>query len=164
MKYFANCSTLDELKKAYRRLAMENHPDRGGSLDAMKEINAEYEARFNALKAQQNAAASAENSGVKWTDEVAADFVAIIDQLIHLDGLTIELCGSWLWISGETYRHREALKAAGCRWSRSKSSWYWRPAGESSYRYRGKATLEDIRQKYGSARIASAPAARLSAV
>ena len=30
MKYFTNCKTLDELKAEYRRLAMANHPDRGG--------------------------------------------------------------------------------------------------------------------------------------
>lgn len=44
MKYFASCRTLDELKKEYRRLAMLNHPDRGGDEETMKAINNEYDA------------------------------------------------------------------------------------------------------------------------
>ena len=46
MKYFTTCTTLDELKKEYRRLAMANHPDRGGDEATMKAINAEYASRF----------------------------------------------------------------------------------------------------------------------
>ena len=49
MRYFNNCNTLDELKKEYRRLAMIHHPDRGGDLETMKTINAEYEQRHAEL-------------------------------------------------------------------------------------------------------------------
>lgn len=35
--------TADELKKSYRRAALKNHPDRGGSDDAMSRINSAYE-------------------------------------------------------------------------------------------------------------------------
>lgn len=28
--YFVNCKNLDELKKAYKAAAMQNHPDMGG--------------------------------------------------------------------------------------------------------------------------------------
>ena len=41
MKYFTNCRILDELKKEFRRLAMLNHPDRGGDEETMKAINNE---------------------------------------------------------------------------------------------------------------------------
>lgn len=164
MKYFNNCNTLDELKKAYRRLAMANHPDHGGDEATMKAINSEYEARFNTLKAQQNAAASAENSGARWTNETAADFVEILDKLIRLDGLTIELCGSWLWISGNTSPYRDILKTAGCRWSKSKKSWYWHPAEDGSLWHRGHASMAEIREKYGAERITTSPAARIAAV
>ena len=44
MTYFTNIHTLDELKREYRRLAFANHPDRGGDVETMKAINAEYEA------------------------------------------------------------------------------------------------------------------------
>ena len=34
---------MEEIKKAYRRLVMKYHPDRGGDLEAMKKINAAYQ-------------------------------------------------------------------------------------------------------------------------
>ena len=57
---------------------------------------------------------------------------AVIMQIIRLAGLEIELCGAWLWVSGETRAHKDALKAAGLRWSAKKSMWYWRPAEAGS--------------------------------
>lgn len=35
---------LDELKRVYRKLAFKHHPDKGGSEDRMKRINAAYDA------------------------------------------------------------------------------------------------------------------------
>lgn len=43
-------ATIAELKKAYRKLAFENHPDRGGSEENMKEINRVFKIRFDILK------------------------------------------------------------------------------------------------------------------
>ena len=114
MKYFTNCSTLDELKKEYRRLAQLFHPDCGGDTATMQRINAEYEARFEELKRQQNTRAAEDTTGKTYaTSESAADFIRIIEALLKLDGLEVELCGRWLWIGGETRKHKEALKAAG---------------------------------------------------
>ena len=59
MKYFTTCTTLDELKKEYRRLAMANHPDRGGDESTMKAINAEYDAVFPAFRLAYNRTAEA---------------------------------------------------------------------------------------------------------
>ena len=36
-------ATTDEVKKAFKRLAMKYHPDRGGDEDKFKEIKAAYE-------------------------------------------------------------------------------------------------------------------------
>ena len=43
MDYFKNIHSLAELKKVYRRLALENHPDKGGSTEVMQQINVEFE-------------------------------------------------------------------------------------------------------------------------
>lgn len=144
-KYFENVRTLDELKAEYRRLAMKHHPDRGGDLETMKAINAEHDALFEILKKQHNDSADEYHQ----TTETAEEFREVIAALLKLDGLTVELCGSWLWISGNTREHKDALKAAGCRWSKQKMMWYWRhPEDKRSY-YRSKSTMSDIRLKYG---------------
>lgn len=46
MKWFNNPETLEDLKKQYKKLAFQNHPDRGGKTSDMQEINAEYEAWY----------------------------------------------------------------------------------------------------------------------
>ena len=118
MKYFTNCKTIEEAKKLYRRLAMENHPDRGGDLDTMKAINAEYDEFFNTFKAQHNAAAK--TTGARPINETPEEFRQVIDKIINIPGIIIELCGSWIWISGETRAFKDQIKAAGCFWANKK--------------------------------------------
>lgn len=146
MKYFTSCRTLDELKKEYRRLAMLNHPDHGGNNETMAAINNEYAERFETLKAQHNANHDEQHQ----TSEVPEEFIAIVNALIKIPGLAVELCGCWLWISGDTRTHKEDLKAAGCRWSSSKKMWYWRHQEDGSHWSRGKKSMSQIRMKYGS--------------
>ena len=105
MKYFQNCKTLDELKAEYRRLIKIHHPDRGGDTATMQAINNEYAARFEVLKKQHNDTHDAEHQ----TTETPREFIEILEKLLKIDGLDIELCGSWLWISGDTYSHKAEL-------------------------------------------------------
>ena len=51
MKYFTNIKTLEELRKEYKRLVKENHPDNGGSVEEIKIINVEYEQAMKNLEA-----------------------------------------------------------------------------------------------------------------
>ena len=51
-KYFENISTLEELRKQYKELLKLHHPDNGGNVLEMQEINAEYDRLFKALKNQ----------------------------------------------------------------------------------------------------------------
>lgn len=150
MKWFdeSKIRTLDDLKAVYRPLVKKHHPDAGGKTRDMQEINAEYEILFTRLKAKQNAAASA-GRGHR-TEEQPGDFIKIVEILLKLDGLNIELCGSWLWIGGDTRKHKEALKAAGCQWCSKKKLWTWKPAGKRHHSYRGTKTMDQIRTKYGS--------------
>ncbi|MCR5842793.1 MAG: hypothetical protein K6G66_02420 [Oscillospiraceae bacterium] len=149
MKFFTNCKSLDELKAEYRRLIKIHHPDRGGDVETMKAINNEYEIAFEQLKRHHNATHDAEHQ----TTETADEYREILEKLLKLDGLDIELFGSWLWIGGETRKHKDALKAAGCRWSNNKKLWYWHHAEEGAKWHKGKATISEIRAKYGSQHI-----------
>ena len=43
VKWFAACTTFDEVRALYKVLVMQHHPDKGGSLQTMQEINVEYD-------------------------------------------------------------------------------------------------------------------------
>ena len=144
--YFTKVNTLAELKAEYRRLCMIHHPDLGGDTATMQAINAEYDQRFEQLKQAHNAACEEDQQ----TTETPEKFRRIVTALLRMDGITVELCGVWLWISGDTRRHKDALKAEGCRWSANKGMWYWRHAENTSRRHRGTSTISQIRTKYGS--------------
>ena len=150
--FFDGVSDLNELKKVYYKLVLKHHSDRGGDVRTMQQINAEHDKLFDELKAAQNKQAQS-NSDVRKTTETPSEFREIISVLLNIENIEIELCGSWLWIGGNTKENKYALKAAGCRWSRSKTKWYWRHEEKGCYWSRGKASMSDIRNKYGSSFI-----------
>ena len=146
MNYFENVKTLEDLKKQYRRLAMKFHPDMGGSTEIMQQINAEHDRLFEVLKEKHNASADEYHQ----TTETPEEFRAIIEFLLKLDGVIGELCGSWIWCSGNTKAHKEELKAAGFHWSQNKKQWYWHHEEPGRKWRRGNTSMADIRRKYGS--------------
>lgn len=148
---------LNELKQLYRAFALQFHPDRGGSEEGMKSINGTFSRLFEILKKRQNDTASEQHAkgnyrGYSTTTETPEEFITIVEKLQKLDGIVIELCGSWLWISGDTRRHKESLKSYGCLWSRNKGQWYWRHEEDFCKKFRGgqELTLDEIRNLYGS--------------
>lgn len=150
--YFDNVTTLDELKAAYKRLALKNHPDMGGDLRTMQAINAEYDSMFAVLKAKHNAQAKQDGT-TRATTETPEEYRQVVEAIINLDGIEVELCGCWLWVSGDTYTHKDALKAAGFRWSRTKKMWYWHHAEDGQHWSRGRKSMEEIRNTYGSEKL-----------
>lgn len=148
--FFDSCQNLNELKAEYKKLAMKHHPDMGGDVRTMQAINAEYDKTFAVLKELQNMEAEQPESRTKATTETPEEFRSVVDALFRIEGIEVELCGSWLWVSGDTYQNREALKACGCLWSRSKQRWYWRHAEDDCRWSRGKTSMQEIRHKYGS--------------
>jgi hypothetical protein len=48
-KIFSSISTLEELKKKYRKLSKVNHPDHGGNPAAMKRLNELYEKAYERI-------------------------------------------------------------------------------------------------------------------
>ena len=46
MTYFQNIHSLADLKKEYRRLALEHHPDKGGDTAIMQQVNTEFGRHF----------------------------------------------------------------------------------------------------------------------
>lgn len=149
--YFADCRTSDEIKKRYRQLAFEHHPDRGGDTATMQAINTQYtRAMAEASRGEQPGKTDAEYADLA---DIAEAIRHAIEQIIHLDGLEIELCGSWVWVSSNTYANKDALKAAGYKFAGKKKEWFF--AGVPSSNRGGEFTKDDIRTRYGSERVQS---------
>ena len=54
-KYFKNVKSFEDLKKQYRKMLKENHPDNGGDEKIAAEINCEYDALFPIWKNKHEA-------------------------------------------------------------------------------------------------------------
>ena len=148
LKYFSNCQTLQEAKELYRTLAIKNHPDKGGDTATMQEINAEF-----AYCCKNELFGSNSNFNSYYNVE---QFQDVINKIAHLDNIIIEVCGLWLWVSGDTRKHKETLKAAGCRWASKKMLWYWRPE-QQNFKRTKSLDMFQIRLKYGSTIIEPQP-------
>lgn len=154
--YFVGCADLQALKARYRELAKAHHPDlhpEEGD-EVMKAINAEYDElvrRLSHVAPDGRTEATAEQA--QNAADMATAYRDAVYKIIYFDGIEIELCGSWLWVSGDTYKHRDALKAAGYRWASTKKAWYWRPEEAACGHSRRRQDMDDIRAKYGSERV-----------
>lgn len=148
--YFKGVFGLEAIRKFYVELAKKNHPDVGGSVEAMQAINAEYE--YLITSGLQN---DPKAGGKNYADSVAIDAAlqAKVNAIIHLVGIEIEVCGLWIWVSGETRQYKEYLKANGFWWAAVKKQWYF--AGKKVYTHGRTSTMDTIRTKYGSTKVNS---------
>ena len=141
-----------DIKLAWRKACSKYHPDKGGSTAMMQAVNEAYETLLNAEYIDQ------QDEYTDYGDELNA----AINAILGLDGLEIEICGSWVWVSGDTRTHKDAIKTAGYKWASKKKMWNFRPDGFRSFS-RGSVDMDSIRNKYGSTRPDWAPTNRLSA-
>lgn len=154
--YFTGCNDLNALKQRYKELAKTYHPDVNPDAgdEIMQQINAQYDELVKKLaRVSADGRTEATEQEARDAATMAQAYREIIAKIIQLDGLEIELCGLWLWVSGDTYANREALKVAGLRYASKKKMWYWRPDEAACRHSRRNATMTDIRTKYGSERI-----------
>ena len=158
-KYFDNISTLEELRMQYKELLKLHHPDNGGILEIMQEINAEYDRLFKILKNQHennyssnNTSAENNYSNMKYDFAEDEKLREMLNKIIHFDSIDIELVGAWIWVSGSTYACRKELKEFGFKWASQKKMWYWH---SESFRKKSRKTLsmDDIRNYYGSTKV-----------
>ncbi len=144
MKYFNECNTIDEVKSLYKKLAMDNHPDRGGDTATMQAINTEY--AFACARIAKGAGLSDEEADTEI--KLSEEYRQVIEQLANLPGIVIEIVGNWIWVTGNTRPVKEELKATGLFYAHKKVAWYYR---NEAFKTRGNgAPLEQIRAKYGS--------------
>ena len=141
--------TPKQIKKAYRIAAQRYHPDKNpAGAEMMKMINAAYDALKDfSGEIPNNQSAEQQGNEENYTEAVSE----ALNKIIHLDGLEIEICGAWVWVAGETRKHKEALKEALFKYASKKKRWYFRPSDWQS-RSRGSLSMDEIRGKYGSSK------------
>lgn len=151
MKYFINIDNIDELKIEYKKLAVKLHPDNGGDTAEFQVMQAEFIQLFEELKQAHNKTVEESGKGFK-NNESPIEYADVIDKLLRIDGIIIELCGSWLWISGNTKQYKEELKKIGCKYASKKQMWYYH-LEKYKTNNKKKLSIEEIREKYGSKKI-----------
>lgn len=169
MRYFNNVNTLEELRKQYKELLKKYHPDNpNGSTKATQEVNAEYDILFKTLKDRhehKTEQASDTDSKTNYNN-MKYDFSEdeklreVLQSIITLQNINIEIVGCWIWVDGNTYEHKDALKALGFKWAREKKKWYFHTEAFKKRSYK-KLSMEDIRNYYGSTEVQTEATKRL---
>lgn len=128
----------------------------------MQEINAEYDRLFKMLKNKHESKATDSNNENQGNDfnNMKYDFTEdailreMLNKIIGFHGITIEIIGQWIWISGNTYANRKSLKEMGFKWASAKKMWFWH---SEAYQKKSRKTLsiDEIRSYYGTTEVQS---------
>ncbi len=146
-KYFTGVTTVEELRKRYRELLKQYHPDNpSGSIEITQQINTEYDVLFADLSKSDN------ESNKSYTYEENEHFKAVMNEIIGYN-ITIEIIGNWVWCF-DCYSVREQLKTLGFNWCPKKKAWVWHEEPYKRY-HKKEVPLSDIRAKYGSQMVKS---------
>jgi hypothetical protein len=155
MNYFSNCSTVEQIKQAYRHLAFQYHPDLGGDLETMKEVNKQYEIALKNCDGQVSIDSEGKEHKYWWNEETETLIMEMISNLLSLkmDNCDVLLIGTWLWITGDTKPYKENLKSLGCRWHSKRGCWYYATEGQRKFSRRSNASLTELAGKYGVTKV-----------
>lgn len=140
-EWFAGVKTVEELRKRYRELLKQYHPDNeNGSIQITQEINAEYDRLFAILSYDSK------SDSQSYTYEENEQFKTILNEIISFN-MAIEIIGSWIWCF-HSYQYKDQLKALGFTWCSKKKAWVWH---DQPYRqhHKKEIPLSHIRKKYG---------------
>jgi len=133
-KEFEGVTGLNEAKKIFKLLARKLHPDVGGSEEEFKILKNVYD---NIVEHK-----------IYFSNESKFDLELekIISQILHFENITIEVVGSWIWLSGDTKSIKEKLKDLNFKWASKKKMWYY---GEMKGKNPKQKSMDEIKSKYG---------------
>ncbi|MGR3178692.1 MAG: hypothetical protein ACUZ8E_11600 [Candidatus Anammoxibacter sp.] len=149
---FSQYKTVSETKQAYKKLAFLLHPDRkNGSHEAFVSMQALYLAKLKSLHGQTSTGFDKKEHTYYYNQAVESEVMEKITELLNLkaNDIDIELCGVWLWVSGNTRAYKEKLKKLALRWHSSRGKWYFHTKTNRK-RKMSKMSMDQIRYAYGS--------------
>ena len=157
INYLKQAKNLQELKKLYFKLAKKLHPDHGGNITDMQILNNEYDYLKNKLSNDE----TIDKDYLKETVFSMDYFKDIITELLKYNHITIEIVGSWLWISGiGTYAIKDDILYGkfNCKFSKSQKKFYWYSGidKDQKRKYKG-GFLNQAIDKYGITTLESEP-------
>lgn len=147
--------TKEDMLKAYKALAKKYHPDiNPHGLNMMKLLN---EAKDSLLEARYPIEIKQTQ-----TQNYSEEVFNALESIAHLS-LNVEICGSWIWVSGDTKSFKDILKENKFKFSGNKKMWYFRPESEKRiWKGKPKFSIDEIRFKYGSERVNQKPRPQVS--
>ena len=148
--YFEGCNTNETIKARFKELAKALHPDNGGDAEQFKEMMQQFK---QAERYGWNTYTNKDGETYeKQSEETPEEFADIINKVIHCEGVTIEIIGSWVWLTGNTFQYKDIIKGAGFWYSKSKKAWYHN--GDKTHKKRrGHYNMNELRQRYGSQKV-----------
>ncbi len=139
--------SLEMVKKAYHQACKIYHPDVNPAGTAMMQaVNEAYESLCQETY-------PIKLGELDFSINYGEALNEALNSIIHCAALVIEICGAWIWVSGETKANKEVLKASGFQWSQQKGIWYFRPQSQKTRFYRGNSSIDEIRAKYGTEKV-----------
>lgn len=145
MKWFdkSKLHTVAELRTAYKELLKIHHPDNGGEVSDMQEINSEYDTLYSILSQKESADGESCNKQKNAADEA---FREVLEKIINYD-IDIQIIGDWIWCFN-SYQYRNQLKELNFRYAPKKRAWAWH--SDEYHRFHKKEVpLSQIKAKYG---------------
>lgn len=127
---FEAVTGINEAKVIFKRLAKVLHPDIGGTNELFKLLNTIY------------------NDMIYFSNNTKFDIELekVISQILHYENITIEVVGSWIWLTGDTKIIKDKLKDLNFKWASKKKMWYY---GEMKGRNPKQKSMNEIKSKYG---------------
>lgn len=145
MNHYFTGLNPDQAKKRFKQLCLELHPDNKetGNSEAFKRMFNEFQ---NLDKANETTNETANETKIEMSEKMQN----VILELSKYDFINMFICGSWLWISGNTFQNKEKLKELECKFAPNKKMWFYTEIKSSG---RGNMDIEEIKNKYGSKEI-----------
>ena len=117
IKHLKELKSIDDVKSKYKQLSKSFHPDKGGSVATMQELNSEYQYIINCFYTYRR----------NWENELYQlnKFNCQIAPISNAIGVKIQIIDDTVWVTGKTFDIKELLKSLRYRFSKINKAWYF---------------------------------------